>query len=130
MASFMAAEPPRSQVGGRGQAGQVHRPAGIGQLLAEPLEHRGEGAQPGGVDVVQGDLVDGQPGGGSGHGLVDEGDAESSASQDGELHGSRTSASSPSGSVMSMGSGERSVISPANRDRGATSRKPEPGNFS
>src|SRR5699024_10066398 len=120
----------RAQVSGRGQPRQRDRPALTAQLLAQALDHRGDGAQPRGVDVVQGDLVDGESGDAGGDRLVDQGDAEASASQDGELHGSSTSTSSPSGSAMSKGRGERSVITPENRDRGATSRKPEPGNFS
>src|SRR5699024_11198034 len=95
-----------------------------------PLDHRGDGAQAGGVDVVQRDLVDGEAGGGGGDRLVHERDAEPAAAQDGELHGSRTSTPSPSGSAISKGRGERSVSRAVKRDSRATSRKPEPGNFS
>src|SRR5699024_4262768 len=86
--------------------------------------------QAGGVDVLQGDLVDLQPGGAGGHGLVHQRHAEAAAAQDRQLHGSRTSRSSPSGRASASGAGERSVTRPVKRPSEETSRKPEPGSFS
>ena len=118
-----------AQVGGGDQAGEGDGSSLLRQARALLLDDGADGRQALGVDVVQRDLVDGEAGGGGGDRLVDEGDAEPSASQDGELHGSRTSTASPSGRSISMGRG-RSVSRAVKRGRRATSRKPEPGNFS